>query len=255
MKPASLGILSFLFLPALSCGRPGRAPSRPSRQKREKAAFVVQFEGVRVPRDLVEPYVPFLLSRRPSLAPDSARRFILLRYALPMAWALREAPRGFRESKARVEKWLDRIHRGKATLEEILKERLRAFGQSPDLARPRTLLWTSLPLPLAKAVFSAKPGKVEGPLRLPQGWCLYKVVKIQPGLTRDRDLVTLLQVIASPGGKAFWEKLRTFTRSLTLAKGKIQVLDPSYEDVVPLILQKRGPSSRPGETRKPPKEK
>ncbi len=244
MKRAPQGIL-LLLLAAVSCGRSNRGPSRLPGEKKEKTAFLVQFQGVRVPRDLVEPYVPFLLSRRPSLAPDSARRFILLRFALPMAWALKEAPRGFRESKAKVEKWLGRIRRGETTLEGILKEELRAFGQPEELARPRTVLWTSLPLPLAKAVFSARPGRVEGPLRLPQGWCLYKVVKIQPGITRDRDLVTLLQVVASPGGKAFWEKLKTFTRSLALAKGKIQVLDPSYEDVVPLVLQKRGPSSRP----------
>ncbi len=244
--------LAILLVLPLSCRKATPSPGEKGAPEGERPQakqggdpVVLRFEGVEVTRNLVEPYVSFLLSRKPSLAPDSARRFILFRYALPMAWALKEVPGGFEKARARAERWIRAIRKGKTTLEAIAGEQLRAFGESPDQARPSTVLWTSLPLPLAQAVFSAPRGKVQGPLRTPQGWCLYRVDKIDPGLTRDRDLVTLLEVVVPPGGKAFWAKLRKFTRSLPLARGKFEVLDPAYKEVVPLILQKRGLSPKP----------
>jgi len=172
-----------------------------------------------------------------------------------MAWALKEEPRGFERSKAQAEKWLGEIRRGKTTLKKILETQLQSFGEDPSQARPVTTTWTTLPVPLAKAVLSARKGRVEGPIRVPQGWCLYQVEKITPGLTRDQDLVTLLEVVAPPEGKAFWDRLRKFTRRVAGTRGGIEVLDPSYKDVVPFIMQRRRPSSRPAKPEDAPEEK
>ncbi len=246
-----------LVVPALllllpSCGKkePGRIPgNKPGNQMEDRPPVAARFEGIEVPKAWVEAYVPFLLSMRPSLAPDSARRFILLRYAFPMAWALKKEPEGFRRSRKKAEEWLREIRRGKTTLLDLVRRQLREFGQDPSLAEPLETTWTGLPLPLAKAALSAPRGKVQGPVRIPQGWCIFQVQKIRKGLTRDQDSITILNVVAPPDGKDFWEELVRFRRKVGSTRGGIEVLDPAYREVVPLVMQKRRPKKAPEKTR------
>lgn len=236
---AGVGLL--LIPPLLSGGcPPASGPGKPATRP-ASPGIALRFEGVDVDRAHIEEFVPYVQGFRPGQAPDAIRRHILLRHAIPLAWGLARHPEAFERARVVAEGWLAELRTGGLTLEELARRRAVEEGAAPDAAAPITSGRTSLPLPLSRAAFEARPGEIVGPIRTALGWHLLRVDRIEPGLVREADLVTFLQVVSPAGGKEQLEEVRRLGFRLGEARASVELLDPDYSGVVPAYLLKNRP--------------